>query len=182
MKITWISWTSQFLPQIHSKTCTHSETTQRITIFNLEKCGMDTYSQWIVSPHQRYSCQCFSLFHPKADAPLNIMTDAFDAAVGGVFQQFVDNTWKPISYFSHKFKPAETHYSTFNRELANYLSIKHFQHFHEGRKFHVITDHKHLLILFSLIPTSTPPIKSDTMISFHSSPQISDISMALTTQ
>ena len=68
------------------------------------------------------------LFNPKADAPLNIMTDASDSAVGAVFQQFVDNTWQPISYFSRKFKPTETLLQIIN----------------------------HLLILFSLIPTGTP--------------------------
>ena len=42
----------------------------------------------------------FLLFHWKADAPLNIMTDAYDSAVEAVFQQFVDNTWQhfPISH------------------------------------------------------------------------------------
>lgn len=39
--------------------------------------------------------------------------------------------------------PAETHYSTFDRELlAVYLAIKHFRHFLEGRQFHM--DHKPL--------------------------------------
>ena len=73
------------------------------------------------------------------------MTDASDSAVGAVFQQFVDNSLQPISYFSRKLKPAEIRYSTFDRELlAIYLSIKQFQHFVEGCKFHVITDHKPL--------------------------------------
>ena len=41
--------------------------------------------------------------------------------------------------------PAETRYSTFDRELlAVYLSIKHFRYFLEGRLFHVLTDHKPL--------------------------------------
>ena len=41
--------------------------------------------------------------------------------------------------------PAETHYSTFDRELlAVYLSIRHFRHFLEGRSFLVWTDHKPL--------------------------------------
>ena len=41
--------------------------------------------------------------------------------------------------------PAETRYSTFDRELlAVYLAIKHFCHFLEGRHFHVLTDHKPL--------------------------------------
>lgn len=83
------------------------------------------------------------LSHPKPDAPTNIMTDASDVAVGAVLQQRIGNEWCPISYFSKKLKPAETRYSTFDRELlAVYLSIKHFRHFVEGRTFHVLTDHK----------------------------------------
>ena len=47
-------------------------------------------------------------------------------------------------------KPAETRYSTFDHELlAKYLAIKHFQHFVEGRQFHVLTDHKPLTFAFS---------------------------------
>ena len=54
--------------------------------------------------------------------------------------------WQPLSYFSRKLKPAETRYSTFDRELlAIYLAIKHFRHFLEGRHFHVLTDHKPLV-------------------------------------
>ena len=85
------------------------------------------------------------LYHPKADSPTCIMTDASDRAVGAVLQQQVDGEWHPISYFSRKLKPAETRYSTFDRELlAVYLSIRHFQHFVEGRSFHILTDHKPL--------------------------------------
>ena len=41
--------------------------------------------------------------------------------------------------------PAETRYSTFDRELlAVYLAIRHFRHLLEGRHFHVLTDHKPL--------------------------------------
>ena len=73
------------------------------------------------------------------------MTDASDFAVGAVLQQFIGNAWQPISYFSKKLSPTETRYSTFDRELpAIYLSIKHFRYFVEGRKFHIITDHKPL--------------------------------------
>ena len=102
------------------------------------------------------SLQCFSkikqliadvslLTYPHSDAPTNIMTDASDTAVGAVLQQQINNEWKPIAFFSKKLKPAETRYSTFDRELlAVYLAIKHFQYFVEGRQFHVITDHKPL--------------------------------------
>lgn len=79
------------------------------------------------------------LTHPKPDAPTCIITDASDTAVGAVLQQCIADVWR-------KLKPAETRYSTFDRELlAIYLAIKHFQYFVEGREFHVLTDHKPLI-------------------------------------
>ncbi len=85
------------------------------------------------------------LFHPQIGAPLSLMTDASDIAVGAVLQQFVDNSWQPITFFSRTLKPAEKRYSTFDRELlAIYLSIRQFQHYVEGRKFFVLTYHKPL--------------------------------------
>ena len=85
------------------------------------------------------------LVYPKSDAPTCVVTDASDIAVGAVLQQFTEGMWKPISFFSKKMKPAETRYSTFDRELlAVYLTIRHFRHFLEGRQFHVLTDHKPL--------------------------------------
>lgn len=52
------------------------------------------------------------LFHPKPDAPLCIMTDASDKAMGAVLQQQLKREWHPIAYFSKKFTPTETRYST----------------------------------------------------------------------
>ena len=90
------------------------------------------------------------LVHPKPHALTNIMTDASDTAVGAVLQQHVDGQWQPISFFSKKLQPAETRYSTFDRELlAIYLAIKHFRYFLEGRTFHVVTDHKPLTFAFN---------------------------------
>ena len=78
------------------------------------------------------------------------MTDASDTAVGAVLQQQIDGDWQPIAYFSKKLRPAETRYSTFDRELlAIYLAIKHFRHFVEGREFHIATDHKPLTFALS---------------------------------
>ena len=86
------------------------------------------------------------LAHPHTEAPLSIMTDASNIAAGAVLQQLVNNSWQPISYFSRKFSPPETRYSTFDRELlAVYLAVKHFKHFVEGRKFFILTDHKPLI-------------------------------------
>ena len=85
------------------------------------------------------------LVHPKPGAPINIMTDASDIAIGAVLQQYLDNKWCPLSYFSRKLSPTEQRYSTFDRELlAVYCAIRHFRHFLEAREFHVLTDHKPL--------------------------------------
>ena len=90
------------------------------------------------------------LSYRKDDA---LMTDASDTAVGAVLQQYVNDTWHPISFFSRKMTPAEIHYSTFDRELlAVYLAIKYFCHFLEGRHFHVLTDHKPLTFALNTRP------------------------------
>ena len=97
--------------------------------------------------------QATLLSHPHPDAPLAVMTDASNMAVGAVLQQRIDDAWHPISYFSRKLTPAETRYSTFDRELlAIYLAIKHFRHYIEGQNFYVCTDHKPLT--FSLFCNS----------------------------
>ena len=86
------------------------------------------------------------------------MTDASDVAVGAVLQQYVDGMWHLISFFSKKMKPAETRYSTFDRELlAIYLAIRHFRHFLEGREFHVLTDHKPLTFALQARPDRHSP-------------------------
>ena len=57
------------------------------------------------------------LVHPNPSAPLNIMCNAGNFAIGGVLQQCMDNIWQPLSFFSKKLSHAETRYSTFDREL-----------------------------------------------------------------
>ena len=98
------------------------------------------------------------LSHPTPDAPTSIMTDASDVAVGAVLQQWVNGQWCPLAFFSKALKPAETRYSTFDRELlAIYLTIKHFRYFLEGRIFHVLTDHKPLIYALSARPNRHSP-------------------------
>ena len=90
------------------------------------------------------------LMHPTPGAPTCVMSDASDVAVGAVLQQYCNGQWCPISFFSKALKPAETRYSTFDRELlAVYLALKHFRYFLEGREFHVLTDHKPLIYALS---------------------------------
>ncbi|BHF80034.1 hypothetical protein SprV_0702315800 [Sparganum proliferum] len=85
------------------------------------------------------------LTHPAPEAPLSLMVDASTVAVGAVLQQHINDSTRPLAFFSKKLSPAETRYSTFGRELlAIYLAAKYFQHFLEGREFPIFTDHKPL--------------------------------------
>ena len=98
------------------------------------------------------------LVHPTLDAPTSVITDASDVAVGAVLQQYINGQWCPLSFFSRALKPAETRYSTYDRELlAIYLAIRHFRYFLEGRHFHVLTDHKPLIYAFSARPDRHSP-------------------------
>ena len=53
------------------------------------------------------------LVHPHPDAPLCLMVDASDVAVGGVLQQMIQGDWQPIAFFSKRLQSAEQKYSTF---------------------------------------------------------------------
>ena len=98
------------------------------------------------------------LVHPQPDAPINIMTDASDIAIGAVLQQYLDGQWCPLSYFSRKLSPTEQRYSTFDRELlAVYCAIRHFRHYLEAREFHVLTDHKPLIHSLKSKPDKRSP-------------------------
>ena len=92
------------------------------------------------------------LVHPRHDAPISLTTDASDRAVGAVLQQWTDESWEPLAFFSKKLRPPEQKYSAFDRELlALYLGIRHFRHFLEGRKFTAYTDHKPLIFCMSKV-------------------------------
>ena len=101
------------------------------------------------------------LFHPKLDAPTCVISDASDSAVGAVLQQYSGHVWHPIAYFSKALQPAETRYSTFDRELlAIYLALKHFRHFLEGREFFILTDHRPLTYALTSSSTDYTPGRS----------------------
>lgn len=89
------------------------------------------------------------LAHPVPGAPLNLVVDASDFAVGGVLQQVVNGQVQPLGFFSRKLINAEMRYSCYDRELlAIYSAVKYFRHMIEGRECVVYTDHKPLTFAF----------------------------------
>ncbi|UYV73001.1 hypothetical protein LAZ67_10001455 [Cordylochernes scorpioides] len=90
------------------------------------------------------------LNYPQPNSTLSVLVDASNVAIGGVLQQLNETAWEPISFFSKKLSPAETKYSSFDRELlAAFLSVKHFSYFLDGKIFMLFTDHKPLTYAFT---------------------------------
>jgi cleavage and polyadenylation specificity factor subunit 1 len=60
-------------------------------------------------------------------------------------EQLIGNSWRPLAFFSKKFRQPETRYSTFDREmLAIKLALKHWRCFLNSWDVHVVTDHEPL--------------------------------------
>ena len=83
------------------------------------------------------------LVHPAMNVPTCLATDASSSAAGAVLQQYVNNEWQPLAFFSKRFSESQKNYSTFGRELlAIYLAVLHFSYYLEGRTFYIECDHK----------------------------------------
>ena len=89
------------------------------------------------------------LQYPSASKSLSMYVDASTTGLGAVLQQNDQGSWKPLAYFSKKLSPAQTRYSTYDRELLGiYEAVKYFRHMLEGRIFTIFTDHKPLIFAF----------------------------------
>ncbi|XP_068211785.1 uncharacterized protein [Palaemon carinicauda] len=91
-----------------------------------------------------------ALTFPVPHALLLLSTDASNVAISAVLDQVVNNSPRPLAFFSRKISKAESGYSTFDRELlAEDLAVRHFHHFLEGTPFVIQTDHMPLVNTFT---------------------------------
>ncbi|XP_076660087.1 uncharacterized protein LOC143363376 [Halictus rubicundus] len=89
------------------------------------------------------------LAHPAPNAPISVVVDASDYAIGAALQQLIGENWQPLAFFTKALSAAQCKYSAYDRELlAIYMAIKRFRHQVEGRHFIVFTDHKPLTFAF----------------------------------
>ena len=58
-----------------------------------------------------------NLSHPRPDVPLSLSVDASNWAIGGSLEQWVDNRWEPLGFWSRKLKDNQTKWTCFRREL-----------------------------------------------------------------
>lgn len=98
------------------------------------------------------------LVHPVHDAELSLEIDASEFSTGAALHQVVNGQKQPLGFFSQKLTPAESKYSTYDRELlAMYKSVKHFRYMIEGRVFYILTDHQPLTTAFFQKPEKSSP-------------------------
>ena len=89
------------------------------------------------------------LFHPLANAELQVNTDASSRAIAGAIHQAVRGHKQPLGFFSCRTTTEEAKYSAYDLELlAVYSTILKFRHVLEGRRFRVFTDQKPLTSAF----------------------------------
>ena len=73
------------------------------------------------------------LAHPHTDFQIAIISDASDNGVGACWEQYVDNCWQPLAFFSKQLHESEHKYSTYDLELLGiYLAVCHFRYQVEG--------------------------------------------------
>lgn len=83
------------------------------------------------------------IFDPKL--PCKVSVDASKVALGGVLEQLEDDFWRPVAYYSRKLLPAETRYTTREREcLAVKQCLVVWRHYLLGAPFIVKSDHESL--------------------------------------
>lgn len=89
------------------------------------------------------------LAYSKEPAPLTIVIEASEIAVGTVLQQEVDGHYQSLEFLLCKRSTTEGRYSTLGRELlAVYLAVQHFRHFVERQQFYILTGHTPLVHAF----------------------------------
>ena len=83
---------------------------------------------------------------PDFDKPFILATAASSDGIGAVLLQEYDGMKMPVMYISRKLKPAETRYSTIEREcLALVWATERLNPYVCGKEFILETDHQPLL-------------------------------------
>ena len=81
------------------------------------------------------------LTYPDFDNIFDVHTDASEKQLGAVLSQ----NGKPIAFYSRKLNPAQTRYTTTERELLAIVeTLKEFRNILLGQRLRVHTDHKNL--------------------------------------
>jgi transposase InsO family protein len=85
------------------------------------------------------------LRHADPSKPFVLRTDASDFAVGSVLMQEHAAQLHPVAYYSRKLSPSEAKYGAYAREMLAVIdSLRHFEHYVDGRQITVESDQQAL--------------------------------------
>ena len=80
--------------------------------------------------------------YPDFKQPFDIHTDTSLSQLGACISQ----NGKPIAFYSHKLNPAQTRYTTTERELLSIVEVlKEFRNILLGQEIHINTGHENLI-------------------------------------
>ncbi len=85
------------------------------------------------------------LFDPQLPCKVSVDASNLKVALRGVLEQEEQGVWRPVAYYSRKLTPAETRYTTREREcLAVKQCLVVWRHYLLGAPFTVKSDHESL--------------------------------------
>ena len=120
---------------------------------------LSSKNQWTWTEHQQRAFKTLkrdlssepvlALYNP--DVETLVAADASSLGLGAILtQKQQDEKWLPIAYASRALTPTECRYAQIEKEaLALTYACEHFQEYLIGKPFHINTDHKPLVPIFS---------------------------------
>jgi len=77
------------------------------------------------SGYKKSLCNATLLAHPSIDSPLGLFTDASAISIGACLQQYMDNNWQTLAFFSKKLTTKQIEWPSYYCEI---LAVQHFLH------------------------------------------------------
>ena len=126
-------------------------------------------NQWIWTETQQHAFEkikqelssqpVLAIYNPDADTI--VAADASSVGLGAVLTQRQQNDkWLPIAYASRALTPTECRYAQIEKEaLAITYACERFQEYLMGKLFHIHTDHKPLVPIFSTKSLEELPLR-----------------------
>lgn len=126
-------------------------------------------NQWVWTENQQHAFETIkhelssqpvlTLYNPEADTI--VAADASSIGLGAVLTQKQHNgQWLPIAYASRALTPTESKYAQIEKEaLALTYACERFQEYLIGKPFHLHTDHKPLVPIFSTKSLEELPLR-----------------------
>jgi hypothetical protein len=114
----------------------------------MAKLEWDEISSKAFTDTQDAIVNCQTLFFHDQSAPLRVYTDASDYGIGAYLCQVLDTFEQPIAFISKTLSKAEKKWSVYEKEaFAIFYSLRKWEHYLQGTKFTLFTDHKNLTYL-----------------------------------